>query len=136
MPKPLAICLENLNARSRTSRYMRCVALVGRQPGLRLDKKGKLKWQRDDLPACELWVSADDCLILYRQEGMVEVTLQRAGRSLQVPFSKPVVMIDQDQIVIGRKRLRLHVHGIAAAVSPPSPLLQLVVNRIPASAVR
>ena len=122
MPKPLAICIENLNARSNASRYVRCVALVGRQPGLRLDAKGNLKWKRDNLPTCEVWVSADDCLILYRQEGMAEVTLQRLGRSLQVPFAKPVVLLDQDQITIGRKHLRVHVHGIAAAISPPSPL--------------
>ncbi len=122
MPKPFAICIENLNARSGASRYLRCVALPGRQPGLRLDKSGQVLWQRDDVVACELWVSADDRLILYRQEGMAPVTLQRAGRSLEVPYARPVVVIDQDQITIGRRRLRLHIHGVAPAVSAPSAL--------------
>jgi hypothetical protein len=122
MPKPLAICIEHLNTRSEKSRYLRCVALPGRQPGLRLDKTGKVLWQRDDAPACEVCVSADDRLILYRQEGMAPVTLQRAGRSLKVPCGKPVVVIDQDQIRIGRRRMRIHIHGEAQAVSAPSAL--------------
>lgn len=121
MPKPFAICIENLNARSGAPRYLRCVALPGRQSGLRLDGGGRVLWQQDDVVACELWVSADDRLMLYRQEGMAPVTLQRSGRSLDVPCSKPVVLADQDQIRIGRRRLRVHIHGVAAAVSAPSP---------------
>jgi len=122
MPKPLAICIENLNARSRASRYLRCVALPGRQPGLRLDKSGSVLWQREDVPACELWVSADERLMLYRQEGMVPVRLERAGRVLDAPFAKPVVLADQDQITIGRRRLRIHIHGEVSAVSPLAAL--------------
>jgi len=122
MSKPFAICIENLNAPPKASRYLRCVALPGRQPGLRLDKTGQVHWQREDVMACELWVSTDQRLILYRQEGMAPVTLHRAGRSLDVPCSKPVVLVDQDQIEIGLQRLRIHIHGEAAVVAAPSPL--------------
>jgi hypothetical protein len=123
MVKPLAICIEDLDAVSEASRYLRCVALPGRQPGLRLDETGAVLWQPGDLLSCELWVSADDRLILYRQEGMAPTTLRRGERSLDVPCGKPVVVIDKDQIDIGSRRLRVHVHGEAAAVAAPSLLL-------------
>jgi len=71
---------------------------------------------------CELWVSADDRLILYRPEGADAVAVSRAGRSLDVPYEKPVVLIDQDQIAVGGRQLRVHVHGEAPAVSAPSAL--------------
>ena len=64
MPKPLAICIEQVDPQSKTSAYIRCVALVGRQPGLRLDKAGKVLWKSDDGVSCELWVSADERMIL------------------------------------------------------------------------
>lgn len=52
MPKPFAICIENLNARSGPSRYLRCVALPGCQPGLPLDRQGRVLWQQENGPAC------------------------------------------------------------------------------------
>jgi hypothetical protein len=122
MSKPMAICIEDLDSQSETSRYIRCVALAGRQPGLRLDEAGRVLWQSDDGVACELWVSADERLILYRPEGATRVTLHRAGRSLDVPCGKPVVVSDKDQINVGSRRLRIHVHGEAPSVAAPSPL--------------
>jgi len=122
MSRPLAICIEDLDAQSGIAKYTRCVALPGRQPGLRLDETGRVLWQSDDRVSCELWVSADERLILYRLEGATHVTLHRAGRSLDVPFGKPVVVIDQDQIDVGPRRLRVHVHGEAPSVVAPSPL--------------
>jgi hypothetical protein len=122
MPKPLAICIEDLDAGSRTEKYVRCVALVGRQPGLRLDEAGRVVWRSDDGAFCELWVSADGRLALYRQEGMGRVTLHRAGRSLDLPYVKPVIVIDQDRIDVGSRRLRVHVHGEAPSVAAPSLL--------------
>jgi len=122
MPNPLAICIEDLEARPGEPRYVRCVAIPGRQPGLRLDTGGEVLWKTDDDVACELWVSADDRLILYRPEGADAVTVSRAGRSLDVPFGKPVVLIDQDGIAVGGRQLRVHVHGEAPAVSAPSVL--------------
>jgi hypothetical protein len=122
MVKPLAICIEGLDAVSEASRYLRWIALPGRQPGLRLDETGSVQWQAGDVPSCELWVSADNRLILYRQKEMSPVVLRRGGRSLDVPSGKPVVVIDKDQIDVGPRRLRIHVHGEAAAVAAPFPL--------------
>lgn len=123
MPRPLAICIEDLDSQSKT-KYLRCVALPGRQPGLRLDKAGRVLWQSDDGVSCELWVSADERLILYRPEAKapIPVTLHRAGRSLDVPCGKPVVLIDKDQIDVGSRHLRIHVHGKAPSVAAPSLL--------------
>jgi len=122
MPAPLAICLEDLHAQDGPERYLRCVALVGRQPGLRVDARGRVGWERDEDTACELWVSADDRLILYRPAHGAEVTLLRAGRSLDVPADRPVVVLDQDSFRVGGRHLRIHVHGAAPAVVEPSPL--------------
>ena len=77
-------------------------------------------WESDEAIACGLWVSADHRLILYRPEGAVVVTLRRAGRSLDVPCSKPVVIIHQDEIDVGARRLRVHVHGDAPEIAAPS----------------
>lgn len=123
MPKPLAICIEDLDAPATPSQYTRCVALPGRQPGLRLDEAGRVLWRKDEAVACELWVSADDRLILYRPEDAPAVVVHRAGRSLDAPSSKPVVLLDQDQVDVGARRLRIHVHGEAPAVTAPAPLL-------------
>jgi len=123
MPKPIALCIEDLDAGSGASKYVRCVALPGREPGLGLDGRGAVLWRSEEPVACELWVSGDDRLILYRLEGAADVTLSRAGRSLDVPSGKPVVLIDQDQIDVGPRCLRLHVHGEAPAVAAPSPLV-------------
>jgi hypothetical protein len=120
MPKPMAICIEELD--SSEAKYIRCVALPGRQPGLRLDKTAQVLWQSDDGVSCELWVSADERLILYRPEGADSVVLDRAGRTLDVPYGKPVVVIDQDQVSVGGRRVRIHFHCEAPSVAAPSPL--------------
>ena len=122
MPRPLAICIEDLEAQPGEPRYVRCVAVSGREPGLRLGTRGEVLWKSDEDASCELWVSADDRLILYRPEGAAAVTVSRAGRSLDVPYEKPVVLIDQDQIRVGSRNLRVHVHGEAPVVSAPSVL--------------
>lgn len=122
MPTPLALCLEDLDAPLRSQRYLRCVALVGRQPGLRLAASGHVLWQCDAGAACEIWVSADDRLIVYRPADAPPVVLRRAGRCLELPAGKPVVALDQDSLELGERRLRLHVHGRAPQVTAPSPL--------------
>ena len=48
--------------------------------------------------------------------------MQRAGRRLQVPFGKPVVLLDQDQVEAAGRSLRVHVHGAARAIHSPEPL--------------
>ncbi|MBI5499047.1 MAG: hypothetical protein HY907_02315 [Deltaproteobacteria bacterium] len=120
MPKPLAICIEDLEPRDEGRRYLRCVAVVGRRPGLRVTGAGAVIWRSDDGVACELWVSGDDKLILYRPEGAPAVVCRRAGRSLDVPAGKPVVLLDQDEFDAGGRRLRVHVHGVARVVHEPS----------------
>lgn len=132
MPTPIALCIEDLTSGNAGPAFMRCVAVAGRQPGLGLDAAGDIAWKDPARLACELWVSADDCLILYRPGGASPVAVHRAGRSLDVPFGKPVVVIDQDEVTVGGRRLRLHVHGVAPAVIAPSPLVQepSLANRI------
>jgi hypothetical protein len=120
LPQPLAICLEDLDAVSADARYLRCVAVIGRKPGLRLDAAGAVTWLDDASQQGELWVSADDRLILFRRAGAPEIVLSRAGRSLALPAEKPVVVIDQDEIAVAARRLRVHVHGPAARVTEPS----------------
>ncbi len=122
MVRPRAICLEDLGASSEGERYLRCVALPGRQAGLRVDGAGRVLWRDDTGTACELWVSADDKLILYRPEGGGRVVVRRAGRELEVPTGKPVVLLDQDRFEVGARTLRVHVHGPAPAVAAPSYL--------------
>jgi hypothetical protein len=123
MIKPLAICIEDLNAPSKASKFLQCVALLGRQPGLRLDETGHALWFSEKAVACELWVSADNRLILYRPDGAPPVQVRRAGRSLDVPFSKPVILLDKDEVDIGARHLRIHIHGETAAVAAPTPLV-------------
>jgi hypothetical protein len=122
MPQPLAICLEDLEPDAGRPRYLRCVAVVGREPGLRVDAAGVVLWKSDEPAACELWVSQDDKLILYRPAGGAAVTVRRDGRSLDVPEAKPVVLLDQDRFEVGARRVRVHVHGVSDRVYAPSPL--------------
>ena len=121
MPNPLAICIEDTDAASGAC-FLRCVALPGRQPGLRVSPEGTVLWKSDDVTACELWVSGDDRLILFRPAGAPPVRVERSGRSLDVPFDKPVVLIDQDVFQLSERTLRVHVHGAASTVRAPSPL--------------
>ncbi|MBI5499170.1 MAG: hypothetical protein HY907_02935 [Deltaproteobacteria bacterium] len=121
MPKPLAICLEDLTP-GATPRYLRCVAISGRDPGLRLDGAGAALWKSDDGASCELWVSADERLILYRRADGAAVRVRRGGRSLDAPPAKPVVLLDQDRVEVGGRELRIHIHGAALRVHPPTPL--------------
>ena len=123
MPKPLAICIEEVGGESKESQYMRCVALPGRQLGLSLDGAGRVMWKAATGVSCELWVSADEQLILYRPADAVQVMVRRSQRTLDVPCDKPVVIIDKDEIDVGQVRLRIHVHGEAAAVAPPSAVV-------------
>jgi hypothetical protein len=121
MPDRIALCLEDVTA-SHATRYVRCVALRGRQPGLGIDDRGAIAWQSGGRLACELWVSADDQLILLRPEGAPAVRVERAGRSVDAPYGKPVVLLDQDTFQTAGRRFRVHVHGAATSAHAPSPL--------------
>ncbi|MBN2006890.1 MAG: hypothetical protein JXA21_26285, partial [Anaerolineae bacterium] len=61
-------------------------------------------------------------LVLYRPEGAAPVTVRRAGRSLEAPFAKPVILLDKDEVDVGSRHLRIHVHGKAPAIAAPAPL--------------
>jgi hypothetical protein len=123
MPEPLSLCIEDLGAGEDSPRYLRCVALVGREPGLRLDEGGAVLWQSaTDQGPLELWVSQDDRLILFRREGGPPVRVERQGREYEVPAEKPVVLLDGDLLEVAGRRLRLHVHGPAGSVEAPAPL--------------
>lgn len=123
--KPQAICIEEIREKAKANRFTRCVALPGRQPGLKLDASGNILWRTIKATvasAAELWVSEDNRLILYRPEGAPPVTVHRAGRSLQVPYSKPVVLINLDQITLNSRELRIHLHGETSNIIAPAPL--------------
>jgi len=122
MPEPLAICIEDLDAAPGAPRYLRCTAVVGRQPGLRLDATGAVLWRSDAAVAADVWVSGDDQLILFRPDGAPECTVRRAGRAVVAPVGKPVVLRDQDEVDVSGRHLRVHVHGPAPEVTAPAPL--------------
>jgi hypothetical protein len=124
MSEPIALCIEDCNALSEAAKYVRCVAAPAGTPGLALDANGEVKWKSGDPVACTLWVSDDDCLILHRAAGASNVALQRAGRMLDVPMEKPVKVLDQDQIYIGPRHLRIHIHGQTNAVLAPTGVVQ------------
>ena len=124
MPSPVAICIEDLD--TDATPYLQCVAVAGADPGLVIDAEGEVHWQTGEPGACELWVSLDQRLMAFRPQGApgAPVVLHRGGRSLEVPEGKPVVVLDQDRLDVGPRRLRVHVHGEAPSVHPPSLLQQ------------
>ena len=46
-PRPLALCLEDLSPHAGAYRFMQCVAVPGRVPGLRIDREGAIRWLGD-----------------------------------------------------------------------------------------
>lgn len=124
MPKPIALCLEDLDGPRGSGRYMTCVAVRGGDPGLGVDRHGKVAWRLEQGLACELWVSADEQLILLRPEGAPSVRVTRAGRALDAPFGKPVVLLDQDCVETAGRRFRVHVHGVTGEVVAPAPFAE------------
>jgi hypothetical protein len=77
-----------------------------------------------------LWVSADDRLVLLRGAGADPVTVSRGGRALEAPVGKPVILLDQDQLAINGRRLRVHLHGPAIEAHPPERLSRSALARI------
>jgi hypothetical protein len=120
--QPIALCVEYLGVRSRSERYMCCVATPGYDVALGLDAGGDVVWREDARLAFELWVSADHQLMVVRRAGRPEIVVSRAGRSLSLPFDKPVVLLDCDRVEIGGRAMRVHVHGPTETVVPPEPL--------------
>ena len=124
MVQPIALCIEYLDARSRADRFLCCVATPGYDVALGLDETGRVVWRDDRHLAHELWVSADQQLMVVRRPGRPEIVVTRAGRSLSLPFDKPVVLLDCDRVDVQGTRLRVHVHGATEQVAAPCPLEQ------------
>lgn len=124
MPKPLAICIEDTAAIAPSRRYLRCVALSGADPGLRVTADGEVLWRSEAAAAFELWISQDERLILYRYPDGARVVVRRDGRWLEAPAEKPVVLLDQDLVELGERRFRIHIHGAAPVVHEPSWLAE------------
>ena len=116
MPRPIALCVE------REGRFVSCVAVVGREPGLSLGDEGEVLWREERRAAIRLCVAQDGRLVLLREPGTPGVTLRRAGRRLEVPEEKPVFVMDQDEVAVDRVRLRLHVHGGTDHIAAPRPV--------------
>ena len=91
MPDPIALCIENLEDDAEQTRFIRCVALSGGQAGLCVDARGRPLWCDSAQAAFELWVSADERLVLWRAPGAPAVLVRRAHRSLDAPHEKPVM---------------------------------------------
>lgn len=123
MPSPCSLCLEDLLAKDPDDRFLRCVALPGRQPGLRLHTDGSVGWRIDTNVACELMVSLDQKLLLLRPGNAPDVEVLRRGRHLLAPSDKPVVLLDGDEVRVAGRRFRVHIHGETTRVEPPTRLL-------------
>ncbi|HQK21234.1 MAG TPA: hypothetical protein PLJ27_27465, partial [Polyangiaceae bacterium] len=120
MVQPIALCIENLDAHTPKDRYVCCVATPGYDIALGLDEKGGVIWREEERLAHELWVSADQQLMLVRRTGRPAIVVTRAGRSLSLPYDKPVVLLDCDRIDVQGVHLRIHIHGETDQVVAPS----------------
>jgi hypothetical protein len=134
MPSLLEICLEDLALPLDGERYIRCVALPGGAPGLALDREGAVRWMPEGPADYGLWVSRDDQLILLRAEGAGPITVRRAGRALEAPAAKPVVLRDQDLLELEGRELRVHVHGATDRVHAPERLSRSTLARVASAA--
>ncbi len=130
MPEPIAICLEAMNPDAPRARYTRCVAVSGAEQGLGMSAQGEVLWRSGQPLAFELWVSADEKLILLRPAAAPPIRMARAGRFLDVPFGKPVVLLDQDEFTVAGRCFRLHVHGPAEQVHPPEPFAPRGISEV------
>lgn len=115
MPKPFAICIENL----KTGTYLGCVALVGDKPGLTLNNDGIPQWEQTG--CVDIFVTADNRLgLLYNNGPTVKVT--RNTRTVEAQAGKPIIILDKDKLTINKTELQIHIHGEALQVHPPTLL--------------
>lgn len=130
MPMPFEICLEELDLEPEKECFVRCVALSGGEPGLVLDRSGEVQWMPNGPSPYGLWVSADDQLVLFREEGAAPIHVERRERSVEAPEGKPVILRDQDILRLGERRLRVHAHGQTEAVYAPERLSRSAFARV------
>jgi hypothetical protein len=122
MARILSLCLEDLGDGAAAARFVQCTALPHRGPGLSLDGEGKPGWQLAAGVAAQLCASGDGKLILLRCPEAPACVVQRAGRSLDAPAGKPVVLLDRDRVVVGGHPLRIHLHGPTDSACAPTPV--------------
>jgi hypothetical protein len=122
LPDPIELCLEELNDASDAEPYVRCVAVAGGCPGLCFSPAGEVIWRLNDNALAEIWVSLDGRLMLFRKSPQGQVALTRVERHLELPLSKPVIVLGGDEISVAGRRFRVHVHGTATEVKPPERL--------------
>jgi len=121
MNEKLSICIENRHPEHEGTRYLRCCVLYGLAPGLAIAPDGTIAWKTGAPVACRLFVSMDQRLICLREAGAPgSVIVLRDGRSTTAPEGKPVVLLDQDDLLVGAASLRLHVHGWTRQELAPS----------------
>jgi hypothetical protein len=118
-PRPIELCLERVRS-SSADRYVRCTAQVGRAMGLALGVDGRILWREQSGVGCEIWVSADQRLMAWCPPGTPPTTLYRAGRVLQLPRERPVVLRHHDELELAATRFRVHVHGVTNLVHAPA----------------
>jgi hypothetical protein len=130
MPSHIEVCLEELDAHPEEECFVRCVAVAGGQPGLALDREGLVRWMPDDEDRCHgLWVSQDGRLMLHGSESTAAAVVERGHRSQEAPVGKPVVLIDQDILLLGGKRLLVHLHGETEELYEPERLTRSAMRR-------
>ena len=81
MPKPIALCLEDLDAANPGERYLRCVALVGRQPSCRRAGAATVRW-KDPAEAVEVTVSAPGARFAIKGRASSVIALVREAGEL------------------------------------------------------
>ena len=130
MDSNIEICLEELGAGPDDECFIRCVAVSGGQPGLALDREGLVQWMPDDEATCHgLWVSGDGRLMLYGADAPGAVVVERGARTQEAPVGQPVILVDQDLLRVGARRLRVHVHGETEAMYEPERLTRSAIRR-------
>ena len=124
-PKPIELCLERVQS-GDGDRYVRCTAQVGRELGLALAIDGRILWCEQSGVGCEIWVSADQRLMAFCPAGAPPTVLHRAGRTLELPPERPVVLRHRDELELAGTRFRVHVHGVTERVHAPAIVRTLV----------
>jgi hypothetical protein len=134
MSRPQEICLEELDGAPEDERFVRCVALPGASAGLALDRAGAVRWMHEGPDGHGLCVSDDDRLVLLAGADAGEVAVERGHRQVVAPAGKPVVLMDQDLLILGDRRLRVHLHGETDELHAPERLGRSALLRWAAAA--
>jgi hypothetical protein len=130
--RPIELCLERIQPPS-AERYVRCTAQVGRALGLALGIDGRILWCDQSGVGCEICVSADQRLMAFCPMGTPPTTLHRAGRVLELPKQRPVVLRHHDELELAGSRFRVHVHGATDRVHAPEIVRTLARAAVAAS---